>query len=87
MRNMRLDCGATKCRVNGPETGPAHQILWFNPLSVLENAIAASYAGVVNQLHPTAGISRRSLCFSRRMPFPMLSLHRTQLDSNQTGER
>jgi hypothetical protein len=85
MGKKRLDCGATKWCANGPETGPAPQILWFNPLSVLENAIAASYAGAVNQLHPTAGTFQRSFCFSRRMPFSYVSLHRAQLDSNQAG--
>jgi len=43
----------------------ARQPLWFHPLSLFENAIAASYAGVVNQLHPTAGLDpARPLLFS-----------------------
>ncbi len=87
MRSKSLDCGAMKCRANGPETGPAPQILWFNPVSVLENAIAALYAGAVNQLHPTAGTFPAQLLLFSVNALSYVSLHRTQLDKNQTGER
>jgi hypothetical protein len=53
MRNKKIGCGATICQAMGPETGPALQILWFNPMSVLENAIAASYAEpFINSIRP-----------------------------------
>ena len=87
MRNKRLDCGATKCCANGPQTGPAPQILWFNPLSLLENAIAALSVGAVNQLHPTAGVfPAQPLLFSENA-LSYVSLRRAQLDRNQTAGR
>ena len=87
MRNKSLDCGATKCCAIGPQCGPAPQILWFHPLSLYENAIAASYAGVVNQPHPTAGpFPAQPLLFSENA-LSYVSLHRTQLDINQSGGR
>jgi hypothetical protein len=56
-------------------------------LSLYENAIAASFAGVVNQLHSTAGSFPAQLLLFSENALSYVSLHRTQLDSNQTAGR
>ncbi len=57
----------------------AHLPLRFHPLSACENAMAVSYARVVIQLRPLAGIdSARSPLFSDDAP-PYVSFRRAQL--------
>jgi hypothetical protein len=76
---------ARKCCADGPQTGPALQILWFKPLSLFESAIAALSAGAVNQLHSTAGaFPAQPLLFSENA-LSYVSLRRAQLDRNQTA--
>jgi hypothetical protein len=40
-------------------------------LTLCENALAASFAGVVHPLHPLAGIDSARLLLFQVMPFPM----------------
>ena len=87
MRNKKPDCRATKCCANGRQTGLALQILWFQPMSLLENAIAFLSAGVVNQPHPTAGVfPAQPLLFSENA-LSYVSFRHAQLDRNQTAGR
>ncbi len=72
-------------RANGLKLAPRLSLCGSNPLNLCENAIAALYAGVVNQLHPTAGIfSAQPLLFSGDA-LSYVSLRRAQLDNNQTA--
>jgi len=65
----------------------AHLPLRFHPLSVCENAMAVSYAGVIIQLHPLAGIdSARSPRFSDDA-LSYVSLRRAQLAASGTAGR
>ena len=65
----------------------AHLPLRFHPLSACENAVAVSYAGVVIQLRPLAGIdSARSPLFSDDA-LSYVSFRRVQLATNGTAGR
>jgi hypothetical protein len=76
---------ARKFSAHGFQTGRRALTSVFQPLSLLENAIAASSAGVVNQLHPAAGVfPAQPLLFSENA-LSYVSLHHAQHDRNQTA--
>ena len=77
--------GSAACTVLEP--APRINFCASNPLSLCENVIAASNAGVVNRLNPTAGLlPAQPLLFSENA-LSYMSLRHAQLDRNQTAGR
>ena len=77
--------GSAACTVLEP--APRINFCESNPLSLCENVIAASNAGVVNRLNPTAGrFPAQPLLFSENA-LSYVSLRHAQLDRNQTAGR
>ena len=61
--------------------------MWFQPVGLFENAMAASCQGVVDQLIRSPESFRCGLFFSQMMPFPMRAFAAHSLLTTQlTGE-